>query len=44
MVTGLEHFLRTFHDMTDAFILIGGAACELWMNAQGGCSLAGARF
>ena len=35
MVNGLQHFVRTFGDLTDCFILIGGTACELWMNSQG---------
>lgn len=35
MVKGLELFLRYFAGLEDCFILIGGTACDLWMNRQG---------
>jgi hypothetical protein len=35
MVNGLDLFLRRFRGMEDCFILIGGTACDVWMNAQG---------
>jgi hypothetical protein len=35
MVNGLRHFVRSFGELADCFILIGGTACELWMNSQG---------
>jgi len=35
MVNGLELFLRQFEGLEDCFILIGGTACELWMNDKG---------
>ena len=35
MVNGLELFVSHFRGLEDCFILIGGTACDLWMNAQG---------
>ncbi len=35
MVKGLAHFLKHFSGYHDRFILIGGAACELWMTGRG---------
>ncbi len=34
MVTGLERFAEHFGRFADAFVLIGGAACDLWMGEQ----------
>ena len=33
-VRGLELFSERFADYRDAFILIGGAACDLWFSDQ----------
>ena len=34
-VKGLDYFVKYFAGMDDCFILIGGAACDLWMGEQG---------
>ncbi|MBR5080511.1 MAG: hypothetical protein IKX30_17365 [Victivallales bacterium] len=36
MVIGLEMFKRHFADYTDSYILIGGSACDINLNALGG--------
>ena len=33
-VRGLDLFQKRFADFQDAYILIGGAACELWFAEQ----------
>jgi len=35
MVNGLDYFLSQLADFKDHFILIGGAACDLWMGSLG---------
>ncbi len=35
MVDGLNYFLSQLADFKDHFILIGGAACDLWMDNLG---------
>ncbi|MFC1595460.1 hypothetical protein ACFL3X_00935 [Gemmatimonadota bacterium] len=35
MVTGLEIFVEHFEGMEESYILIGGAACDLWMGRYG---------
>lgn len=34
MVAGLERFVSRFGRFADSFVLIGGAACDLWMAEQ----------
>ncbi|OGV67281.1 MAG: hypothetical protein A3K19_30170 [Lentisphaerae bacterium RIFOXYB12_FULL_65_16] len=34
MVTGLDRFVAHFRGFEDAYILIGGAACDLWLGTQ----------
>ena len=35
MVKGLDHFRERFRDYEDAFVVIGGAACDVWFTRQG---------
>lgn len=35
MVVGLDKFIEHFKGMEDAYILIGGTACDLWMGSYG---------
>lgn len=35
MVKGLARFREHFRDRTDAFVVIGGVACDEWLGAQG---------
>ena len=35
MVSGLEFFREWFNGFEDCYTLIGGAACDLWMDEQG---------
>ncbi len=35
MVTGLDTFRRYFADHNDSYVLIGGAACDLWFSQAG---------
>jgi hypothetical protein len=35
MVKGIELFAGHFKGFEDSYILIGGAACDLWMQTQG---------
>lgn len=35
MVTGLDTFRRYFSDHNDSYVLIGGAACDLWFSQAG---------
>ena len=35
MVKGLEVFREHFRDYADRYVLIGGAACDIAMNAAG---------
>ena len=35
MVEGLEKFKRHFAGLEDCFVLIGGAACDVWMGENG---------
>jgi hypothetical protein len=35
MVKGLDHFRERFRAYDDAFVLIGGAACDVWFTRQG---------
>jgi len=35
MVTGLEIFVEHFEGMEESYVLIGGAACDLWMGTYG---------
>ena len=32
MVAGLQRFAEHFKSFTDCYVLIGGAACDLWMG------------
>ncbi len=34
MVVGLQRFREHFRGFENAFVLIGGAACEAWMSAN----------
>ena len=36
MVIGLELFKKHFADYTNSYILIGGSACDINLNALGG--------
>lgn len=35
MVEGLERFKKHFVGLEDCFVLIGGAACDIWMGERG---------
>lgn len=35
MVTGLDRFVAHFRGFEQAYTLIGGAACDVWLGAQG---------
>lgn len=35
MVTGLDTFRRYFADHNDSYVLIGGAACDIWFSQAG---------
>ena len=35
MVRGLDRFVAHFKGMEDNYVLIGGCACDLWLNGQG---------
>src|SRR3989304_1133625 len=36
MVKGLETFARFFKGHEDCYVLIGGTACDLWIESAGG--------
>lgn len=35
MVKGLEIFVNHFEGMEESYVLIGGTACDLWMETYG---------
>lgn len=35
MVKGLDRFRQHFRSSEDAFVIIGGAACDAWLSTRG---------
>ena len=35
MVKGIQRFRDHFREFEDAFVIIGGVACDQWINLQG---------